>query len=208
MISITKMSSKTMGSYIEFSPRNTTGNLLKAFRKYTINVRNTDDQKCSIYCIILSKFGKEIQGDLTLPTHLKPFMDFVDDTDVEYPVSEKDLLCLERNNSRSLNIAINVWRYVSSERIDPYYISKVRTKGKTECNMLLIEEAKAASLLKLLLFVVIGLALLEIKNEIKISSNYILFEFEKKIQLFVYNQHHCVGRTLRTYFHLSRPNLK
>ena len=141
MISITKMSSKTMGSYINFLPRNEKGNLLKAFRKYTINVRNTDDQKCAIYCIILSKFGKEIQGDLTLPTHLKPFMDFVDDTDVEYPVSEKDLLYLERNNSRSLNIAINVWRYVSSERIDPYYISKVRTKGKTECNMLLIEEA-------------------------------------------------------------------
>ena len=141
MISITKMSSKTMGSYIDFLPRNEKGNLLKAFRKYTINVRNTDDQKCAIYCIVLSKFGKEIQGDLTLPTHLQPFMDFVDDTDVEYPVSEKDLLCLERNNSRSLNIAINVWRYVSSERIDPYYISKVRTKGRTECNMLLIEEA-------------------------------------------------------------------
>ena len=143
MISITKMSSKKMGSHIEFTPRNEKQNLLKAFKKYTINVRNTDpnDQQCVIYCIILSKFGEMIQEDKTLPVHLKPFMSLVDDTDVEYPVSEKDLLCLERNNSKSLNIAINVWRYVSSQRIDPYYISKVRTKNKTECNMLLIEEA-------------------------------------------------------------------
>ena len=142
MISITKMSSKKMGSYIEFIPRNEKHNMLKAFKKYTINVRNTDpnDQQCVIYCIILSKFSDMILGDKTLPAHLKPFIHLVDDTDVEYPVSEKDLLCLERNNKKSLNISINVWRYVSSQRIEPYYISKVRTKARTECNMLLLEE--------------------------------------------------------------------
>ena len=141
MITITKMSSKRMGSYIEFAPRNEKGNLLKAFKRYTINVRNTETQKCVLYCIILSKFGEIIRGDKTSVDQLKPFMSLVDDTDVEYPVSEKDLLTLERINSKSLNIAINVWRYVSSQRIEPYYISKVRTKGRTECNMLLLQEA-------------------------------------------------------------------
>ena len=142
MISITKMSSKKMGSYLEFAPRSKEQNLLKAFKKYTINVRNTDinDQQCVIYCIILSKFGEMIRGDKTSPDQLKPFMSLVNDTGVEYPAREKDLLTLERNNRKSLNIAINVWRYVSSQRIEPYYISKVRTKGRTECNMLLLEE--------------------------------------------------------------------
>ena len=143
MISLTKMSSKKMGSYIEFMPRNENHNPLTAFKRYTINVKNTDlnDQQCVKYCIILSKFGDLIQGDKTLPAHLKPFMHLVNDTDVEYPVNEKDLLCLERNNSKTLNIAINVWRFISAQRIDPYYISKVRAKGRTECNMLLVEEA-------------------------------------------------------------------
>ena len=143
MISITKMSNKKMGKYIEFMPRNEKNNPLTAFKRYTINVKNTDpnDDQCVIYCIILSKFGELIQGDKTLPANLKPFMHLVNDSNVEYPVNEKDLLCLERNNSHSLNIAVNVWRYVSAQRIEPYYISKVRTKGRTECNMLLIEEA-------------------------------------------------------------------
>ena len=139
MISLTKLSNKTMGSYMNFEPRNEKGNVLKGFKKYTVNVKNSDN-KCSIYNIILSKFGCNISGDPSNPKNLEPFMRLVDDTDVEYPTSEKDLLCLERNNKDTLNIAINVWRYVDCQRIEPYYISKIRRRGRTECNMLLIEE--------------------------------------------------------------------
>ena len=139
-ISITKLSTKKMGSYLKFNPRNAQGNALKGFKRYIVNVENLEDQKCVIYNIILSKFGHKISGDLTDVRNLQSFLPLVDDTEVEYPVREKDLLCLERNNSKTLNIAINVWRYVESQRIEPYYISKIRTKGKTECNMLLIEE--------------------------------------------------------------------
>ena len=139
-ISITKLSTKKMGSYLEFLPRNEKGNVLKGFKRYIVNVKNLEDQKCVIYNIILSKFGHKITGDPADPRNLQSFIPLVNATEVEYPVSEKDLLCLERNNSKTLNIAINVWRYVGSQRIEPYYISKIRAKGKTECNMLLIEE--------------------------------------------------------------------
>ena len=137
-ISITKLSNKKMGSYLEFLPRNDNGNVLKGFKRYIVNVKNTD-QRCVIYNIIISLYGHKIQGDLTDPANLSPFLHLIDDTDVEYPVSEKDLLSLERNNSKSLNIALNVWKYAGTHRIEPYYISKIRTKNKTECNMLLIQ---------------------------------------------------------------------
>ena len=139
-ITITKLSTKKMGSYLEFSPRNEKGNALRGFKKHIVNVRNRDN-RCSVFNIILSKFGHKIIGDLTDPENLMPYLPLVNDTGVEYPISEKDLLCLERNNRKTLNIAINVWKYVGSHRIDPYYISKIRAKGKTECNMLMIEES-------------------------------------------------------------------
>ena len=54
-ISITKLSTKKMGSYLEFHPRNERGNVLKGFKRYIVNVRNLEDQKCVIYNIILAK---------------------------------------------------------------------------------------------------------------------------------------------------------
>lgn len=139
-ITITKLSTKTMGSYIEFHPRNVKGNALKSYKKHIVNVRNLDD-KCVVFNIILAKFGHRITGDLTNTENLMPYMSLVNDDGVEYPVTEKDLLCLERNNRNTLNIAINVWKYVSTARIEPFYISKIRTKGRTECNMLMIQQA-------------------------------------------------------------------
>ena len=140
-IKIIKLKSKTFGNHLKFAPRNEKGNLIKTVKNHTINVKNIDDNKCVIYNIILSKFGKYITKEPTNPKKLECFMKFVDDTHVHYPVSEADLQILENNNKKDLNIAINVWMFYSINHIEPYYISKNISSGHTDCNMILIQSA-------------------------------------------------------------------
>ena len=67
-------------------------------------------------------------------------MKHVNVENVEFPILEKDLQQLEENNASSLNISINVWKYIDNKLITPFFISRVRRKGKTAVNMLLIEK--------------------------------------------------------------------
>ena len=138
-IKITKLSSKTLGKHLRFIPRNKKGNVLKTFQNQTINVKNTEDNKCVIYNIILSKYGQHITGDPSNPRNLEYYMKYIIDKNVEYPVREADLKILEDNNKENLNIAINVWMFYSTNHIEPYYISKNISRGRTECNMILIQ---------------------------------------------------------------------
>ena len=140
-IKIVKIASKTMGKHIPFRPRNNKGNVLKGVLAHTINVRNKDD-KCVLYNIILSKFSSQVTGDLTNPRNLKRFLKLINDKDVEYPVIEKDFDILEMNN-KLLNISINVWKYYSSKHIEPYFISRNKSKGHTDCNMILIHSKQS-----------------------------------------------------------------
>lgn len=137
MIQITKHASNKMGSYIPFRPKNIRGNVKRNVFNNMINVKNEDD-KCVIWNIILSVFGHKIRKDKTNPKYLEKYLKYVNDENVEYPITEKDLQILEENN-KELNISINVWKYISSTHIEPYYISRVSRKGMIKCDMMLIQ---------------------------------------------------------------------
>ena len=139
-INVVKMGAKKMGSYIPFKPRNDNFNALKSPASHIINVRNTKNHKCAIYNIILAKFGHLVETGKDDPRNLEPFMKHVNVENVEFPIQEKDLQQLEENNASSLNISINVWKYIDNKLITPFFISRVRRKGKTAVNMLLIEK--------------------------------------------------------------------
>ena len=126
-----------MGSYIPFRPKNMRGNLKRNVQSNMINVKNEDD-KCVIWNIILSVFGHKIKKDKTNPKHLRKYLPLINDEEVEYPITEKDLRILEENN-KELNISINVWKYISSTHIEPYYISRLSRRGITRCDMMLIQ---------------------------------------------------------------------
>lgn len=139
-INVVKMAAKKMGSYIPFKPRNEKFNALKSPAAHIINVKNTKDNKCVIYNIILAKFGHLVESGKDDPRKLEPFMKHVNVENVEFPIQEKDLQQLEENNASSLNICINVWKFIDNKLITPFFISRVRRKGKTAVNMLLIEK--------------------------------------------------------------------
>ena len=137
-IEFVKIQTKKMGQYIPFNVLNTNGNVMRGVTNNTINVKN-DDNKCVLYNIVLSKFRHTSNyPSEKLPGELRKFFKYIDDTDVEYPVEEKDLEFLERNN-KELNISINVWRFLSHDCIEPFYISKNNRKGRTSCDMLLVQ---------------------------------------------------------------------
>ena len=138
-LKVTKMKNKAMGSYIPFKPRSLKGNALRSPYANTINVKNVEDDFCVLYNIILSKFRQSIRGDPTNPSNLSKYLKLIDFRGVNFPVQEHDLERLEDNNKDSLNISIFVWKFFSPQRIQPFYLSRVKRKGVTECHMLLIE---------------------------------------------------------------------
>ena len=137
-ITITKLTTHGMGSHVDFRPRNKKGNLIMALLNNTINVKN-QNKKCALYNIVLSKYPEEIHGDPSDPANLENFLDRINTRGVDFPVTEADLAILEHNNRESLNIAINVWRYVHHDHVEPFYISRNKRKNRTECDMLLVE---------------------------------------------------------------------
>ena len=141
-IKFATMKNKAMGSYIPFKPRSVKGNALRSPFKHTLNVRNLCDNLCVLYCIILAKFRQHIRGDPTDPANLKKYLKVIDYRGVNFPVQEHDLERLEDNNKDSLNISIFVWKYLSPQRIQPFFLSRVKRRGATECHMLLIEQAE------------------------------------------------------------------
>lgn len=137
-ITITKLNTHGMGSHINFQPRNKNGNLIKALLNNTINVKNRDN-KCVLYNIVLSAYSNEIQGDPSNPANLEEFLSRINTRGVDFPVTEADLSILEHINRKTLNIAIHVWRYVHYDHIEPFYISRNKSKNRTECDMLLVD---------------------------------------------------------------------
>lgn len=137
-IKIVKLGSKKMGRHLAFTPRNKQGNKLKIHLKNTINVKNQDDY-CALYNIVLSVFGDSVVGNPEDPKNLEPYINHINREHVNFPIEESDLLTLEMNNKTELNIAINVWRFLSIEHIEPFYISRNISSGHIDCDMLLIE---------------------------------------------------------------------
>ena len=137
-IKIVKLGSKKMGRHLAFTPRNKHGNKLKIHLKNTVNVKN-EDNYCAIYNIVLSVFGDSINGNPEEPKNLEKYLKYINWDGVNFPVEGADLLTLEMNNKTELNIAINVWRFLSVDHIEPFYISRNISRGHVNCDMLLIE---------------------------------------------------------------------
>lgn len=130
-----------IGRHIKFVPRNNLGNKIKTHQRATINVENFQNNKCLLYNIVLSLWGDEITGSKKNPANLDMFLDRIEHSAINFDdgVEEVDIEIIEKNNT-AINIAINVWRYLSHDHIEPFYISKNLRKARQECNMLLIEE--------------------------------------------------------------------
>ena len=137
-IKIVKLGSKKMGRHLAFTPRNKQGNKLKIHLKNTINVKNQDNY-CVLYNIVLSVFPNSIDGNPEDPKNLEKYLGRINQTGVNFPVEAADLLTLEMNNRTELNIAINVWRFLSIDHVEPFYISRNISRGHIDCDMLLIE---------------------------------------------------------------------
>ena len=151
-ITIAKLPPKKMGSYIPFKPRNANYNALKSPAAHIINVKNKDN-KCAVWNIILAKFGHLVKSGKDNPHNLKPYLKQVNEDNVTYPCAEKDLLQLEENNAATLNISINVWKFMDNKEISPFYISRIRRKGKTAVNMLLIEKKERLKVVQHLVYI-------------------------------------------------------
>ena len=132
-----KLASHTMGKHIDFRPRNKNGNLIRAVNNSTTNVVNYDEH-CVLYNIVLTLWGDKIDGDHTDPSNLRPYLDRIDDEGVDYPVSREDLQLLEFNNKKNLNIALNIWRFVAIDHLEPFFLSRNISKGNVQVDMLLV----------------------------------------------------------------------
>ena len=137
-IRMVKLSSHTMGSFLPFKPRNKNGNLIRSVNSSTTNVQNTGDDLCILYNLVISLWGNEIEGDHTDPANLQPYLDRIDDEGVQYPVTRGDLQLLESNNRSTLNFSLNIWRFVSVDHLEPFFLSRNISKGHVQCDMLMI----------------------------------------------------------------------
>ena len=87
-------------------------------------------------------FHEEIKGDPSDPANLQPFLDRINDEGVEYPTTAGDLQLLEFNNKSTLNFSLNVWRFVSNEHLEPFFLSRNISKGHVDCDMLLVTDGE------------------------------------------------------------------
>ena len=133
-----KLASHTMGKWMNFQPRNSNGNLIRAVNNSTTNVKNLNDEYCVLYNIVLSLWGSEIDGDHTDPANLRPYLSRINDEGVEYPVTRGDLQILEYNNRTTLNFSLNIWQFVANDHLEPFFLSRNISKGHVGCDMLLL----------------------------------------------------------------------
>ena len=107
-------SSENMGQYIKIPAYGPTQTKLRKtpYKKYTINVLNKDNL-CIKYCIVLKKFMKKIlttirtKSDLTDPNTLKPYLKYIKDQNVQYPINVRDTKKLEEQNKIRINIFVS-----------------------------------------------------------------------------------------------------
>jgi len=136
---IQKIEPIRMGCFMPFKPTRKSINISRRASKYTINVRNKKNDYCVLYCIVQHLYKEELENlgvDKTNPKHLNKYIKRINRKKVEFPARPQDLNRLEQNNPK-LNLCLNVWSYENDTSIlIPYYLSKNRTKGRNEINML------------------------------------------------------------------------
>ena len=105
-------------------------------KRATINPKNTRDNECFKYAIIVPLHYQEIGRDPQRISKLKPFIDDYNWKDIEFPSHSKDWRKFKQNNNA---IALNIL-YVpcNTKQIRPAYISKYNHKRDNQVNLLMI----------------------------------------------------------------------
>ena len=111
-------------SYIELPKE------LKNPKMGLINIKN-EDQKCFAYCLLYHLHQNEIKNNPQRVSNYKQYENTVDFTDINFPVSIKDIPKIEKMN----NIAINVFGYENKTTF-PAFLSASQTENPL--NLLLI----------------------------------------------------------------------
>ena len=109
-----------------------------ANKKYTINPKNTKDNRCYLYAIVIALNFDKISNHPERISNLIPFMPNYNWGEINFPAGPKEYCDFEKNNT---TIALNIF-YVDHKELDirPCYISKFNKTREPHVNLLMISE--------------------------------------------------------------------
>ena len=108
-----------------------------ANKKAIINMKNEDDDKCFMWCVLRALYPKDKNAE-RIDKDLKSKQDIINMKDIRYPVSLKAIDHFERLNP---NISISVLGYNKEDRVFPLRISEY-TGCDYDIVLLLLKEAE------------------------------------------------------------------
>ena len=130
VLHVTKWEPIYGSSYIPLDP-------YLANKKAIINMKNEDDDKCFMWCVLRALYPKDKNAE-RIDKDLKSKQDIINMKDIRYPVSLKAIDHFERLNP---NISISVLGYNKEDRVFPLRISKY-TGCDYDIVLLLLKEAE------------------------------------------------------------------
>ena len=109
-----------------------------ANKKCTINPKNTKDNRCYLYAIVIALNYSKIANHPERISNLIPFIPNYNWGEINFPAGPKEYSDFEKNNAV---IALNIF-YVSHKEIDirPCYISKFNKTREHHANLLMITD--------------------------------------------------------------------
>ena len=107
----------------------------------TRNPKNTGDNKCMQYAIIVALQHQEIGRNRQRISKIRPFIDNYNWKDIELPSHSKDWRKFEQNNK---TIALNIlFVPYNTKQIRPVYISEYNHQGDNQVNVLMITDKES-----------------------------------------------------------------
>ena len=109
-----------------------------ANKKCTINPKNTKDNRCYLYAIVIALNYHKIPNHPERISNLIPFISNYNWEEVNFPAGPKEYSAFEKYN---VNIALNIF-YAPHKEIDirPVYISKFNKTRENHANLLMITD--------------------------------------------------------------------
>ena len=104
----------------------------------TINPKNTKDNRCYLYAILIALNYHKIPNHPERISNLIPFISNYNWDEVNFPEGPKEYSAFEKYN---VNIALNIF-YAPHKEIDirPVYISKFNKTRENHANLLMITD--------------------------------------------------------------------
>ena len=111
-----------------------------ANKKCTINPKNTRDNRCYLYLIVIALNFHKIPNHPERISNLIPFIPNYNWGEINFPAGSEEYSDFEKNND---TIALHIF-YIPHKEIDirPCYISKFNQKREHHVNLLIITEGK------------------------------------------------------------------